>query len=71
MAIEVKFKCDHSDTTLVVSTWEGELVIQTKEFNKPNFHQINLSKVDAIKLAKEIRKQISFLEEGDNYEKRI
>jgi hypothetical protein len=62
MAIEIKFKCDHTDTTLIVSTWQKELVIKTKEVRSTS-HQINLNRYEAIKLAKEIRKQISFLED--------
>ena len=68
MAIEVIFKeenCDLNPTLETYPTSKNKLFIRIKyeSDDSSEMRAINLNKHDAIKLAKEIRKSISFLED--------
>jgi hypothetical protein len=68
MAIDILFKEENSDLNPTLETFpteNNELFIRIKYENDMDFEvrTIRLSKYDAIKLAKEIRKVISFLED--------
>lgn len=64
MAIEVKFKCYDTASELTVKA-DGNLIIVKAESLSNFTPPITLvfNKYEAAKLAKEIRKQISFLED--------
>jgi ABC-type oligopeptide transport system substrate-binding subunit len=68
MAIEIIFKeenCDLNPTLETFPTNKNKLFIRIKyeSDDSSEMRAINLNKNDAIKLAKEIRKAISFLED--------
>lgn len=68
MAINILFKeenCELNPTLETFPTEENQLFIRIKYENDCDFEirTIRLTKYDAIKLAKEIRKAISFLED--------
>lgn len=68
MAIEIIFKGDDTSLTPTLETFassENKLFIRIKYENDSDCEVrcISLDKYDAAKLAKEIRKQISFLED--------